>query len=287
MEQPAVSSACCSPCARGWGSRSCLEVDGGSRGRRNISPSGGILFHVADAVETSLPSCRAGIVIGCRTVVDSHHGSGAGIGARQRRQRHRIDSFGGPRWTVAPASQRAQRLSTRDTYSGRTPREHHLQSCMGGEPGAVHFRREARGLDGARPSGTRRPLHLARSCPRHPSRGVSPGRRRSRVGAPDGNSIHALSARAVRERLRTERRGEVTRRCVCGGPVGCVVCSGVGRALRLDGHGRIPDAHRHHRWAQCGGDRSRSHIAPASNSARSRRAKPLSHAAIGLAKRWR
>ena len=118
-------------------------------------------------------------------------------------------------------------------------------------------------------------------CPRRPSRGASPRRRPCRVGAPDGNAIPALSALAVRERLRTEWRAEVTRRCVCGGPVVCVVYSGVGRALRLDGSGRISDARRHHDWTQCGGEGIRSRIAPASNSARSRRANPVSHPAIG------
>ena len=60
-----------------------------------------------------------------------------------------------------------------------------------------------------------------------------------------------------------------------------VVCSGVGRALRLDGHGRISDARRHHGWTLCGGEGIRSRVAPAGSSARSRRAAPVAHPAIG------
>jgi hypothetical protein len=83
-------------------SRSCLEVDGDSRSRHNVAPSGGILFQSADAVETGLPSCRAGIIIGRWSLADSHHGAGPGIGASQCRQRRCIRTCGAPRWTIAP-----------------------------------------------------------------------------------------------------------------------------------------------------------------------------------------
>jgi hypothetical protein len=121
-----------------------------------------------------------------------------------------------------------------------------------GRSASVHFWREARRLDRACLADTRRPLPLARHCPQHPPRGISLRRRPCRVDAPDGNAFRTVSARAVCERLRTERRAQITRRCICGGPVVCIVYSGVGRALRLDGSGRIPDARRNPDWTTVG-----------------------------------
>src|SRR5205085_2465579 len=73
--------------------------------------------------------------------------------------RHRIRSFGDLRCAIAPACQRAQRLSSRSPYSGGTPREHHLQPCLAGKPDRVHGWREARRVGRTDIADTRRHLH--------------------------------------------------------------------------------------------------------------------------------
>ena len=175
---------------------------------------------------------------------------------------------------------KSRRLQRRP-YPGGTSRQHHVQPCVGGEPDAVPCWREAGGLDRARSADGRRPLRLIQHSIRDPSRGASPGRRRCRVGAPDGTLF-------VRDRFVPfvsgyVPSGELGTRGVASAAVLLFVSFTLAWIERfaLTGSGGISDARRNHDWTSCGSEGLRSRIAPASSSARSRRVAPGAHPMIG------